>query len=87
MKIRAILISILTLAFSVSAYAQSCPMCKESMTNAGAKLSNGFFLSIMSLFILPFALIGGVTAMVFKSWWEKNHPNEPFSLIRAIRNV
>jgi len=57
-----------------SAFAQSCPMCKESMTAAGAKLSEGFYDSIMSMFILPISLIGGGTLFVMKSTWVKQHP-------------
>ncbi|MFI5265042.1 MAG: hypothetical protein ACHQM6_11045 [Candidatus Kapaibacterium sp.] len=57
-----------------SAFAQSCPMCKESMTAAGAKLSDGFYYSIMSMFILPISMIGAGTAFVMKSGWMKKHP-------------
>ena len=57
-----------------SAFAQSCPMCKESMTQAGAKLSDGFYDSIMSMFLLPISLIGGGTIFVMKSTWVKQHP-------------
>ena len=87
MKSRTFAITLLSFALTANAYAQSCPMCKESMTNAGAKLSNGFFLSIMSLFILPFVLIGGVCAIVFKSWWTKTHPGEEFSFLRVLRGM
>ena len=70
-----------TLAFIVvifvlagSGFAQSCPMCKESMTAAGAKLSEGFYDSIMSMFLLPISLISGGTLFVMKSTWVKRHP-------------
>jgi hypothetical protein len=57
-----------------SAFAQSCPMCKESMTAAGAKLSEGFYNSIMSMFLLPISMIGAGTVFVMKSGWVKRHP-------------
>ena len=57
-----------------SAFAQSCPMCKESMTAAGAKLSDGFYYSIMSMFLLPVSMIGAGTVFVMKSGWMKKHP-------------
>ena len=68
------------------AFAQGCPMCKESMTQAGEHLSHGFFLSIISLFALPFALIGGIGTVVVRSWWSKAHPDEPFT-IRQLRQA
>jgi len=57
-----------------SAFAQSCPMCKESMTAAGAKLSDGFYYSIMSMFTIPVTMIGAGTLFVAKNSWLKNHP-------------
>jgi len=84
MKFRTLILTLVSMVFAVAAQAQSCPMCKESMTNAGEKLSDGFFLSIMSLFILPFVLIGGVTAMVVKSWWIKTHPGVQFTYARLF---
>jgi hypothetical protein len=68
-----------------SAFAQGCPMCKESMTQAGEKLSNGFYLSIVSMATLPFLLIGGIGTIVVKSWWQRTHPGEVFSLLRLVR--
>jgi hypothetical protein len=62
------------LALTDSAFAQSCPMCKESMTAAGAKLSDGFYYSIMSMFTLPITLIGAGTIFVAKKGWMKQHP-------------
>jgi len=59
---------------SNSAFAQSCPMCKESMTAAGAKLSEGFYYSIMSMFTLPVTMIGGGTLFVAMKSWKRNHP-------------
>src|SRR5437899_945915 len=68
----AITIAIVFIASSV--FAQSCPMCKESMTAAGAKLSEGFYYSIMSMFLLPISLIGGGTLFVMKNSWKRSHP-------------
>jgi hypothetical protein len=59
---------------SDSAFAQSCPMCKESMTAAGAKLSEGFYYSIMSMFTLPVTMIGGGTLFVAIKSWKRIHP-------------
>jgi hypothetical protein len=33
---------------------------------------------------LPFVLIGGVTAMVVKSWWIKTHPGVQFTYARLL---
>jgi hypothetical protein len=65
---------IILCAIADSAFAQSCPMCKESMTQAGAKLSDGFYYSIMSMFTLPISLIGAGTLFVAKRGWIKQHP-------------
>jgi hypothetical protein len=71
-----------------SAFAQSCPMCKESMTAAGAKLSEGFYDSIMSMFILPISMIGAGTAFVMKSGWMKRHPEaENFSTWQIMKEM
>ncbi len=80
---------IVALVSASNAFAQSCPMCKESMTAAGAKLSDGFYLSIMSMFFLPFAIGGAIASMVFQSWWLRTHPGStlsfPNALLAAIR--
>src|SRR5579864_2181180 len=68
------LTAIAVVCMAGSAFAQSCPMCKESMTAAGAKLSEGFYNSIMSMFLLPISMIGAGTVFVMKSSWIKNHP-------------
>ena len=73
-----------SVAASASAFAQSCPMCKESMTAAGAKLSDGFYLSIMSMFFLPFAIGGTIAALVFQSWYERRHPEQPLPFPRSL---
>ena len=71
-----------------SAFAQSCPMCKESMTAAGAKLSEGFYDSIMSMFILPISMIGGGTIFVMKAAWVKQHPEaEDFSFLKVMKEI
>ena len=71
-----------------SAFAQSCPMCKESMTAAGAKLSKGFYDSIMSMFLLPVSMIGAGTVFVMKSGWVKKHPgSEDFSTWQVIKEM
>ena len=44
------------------------------MTAAGAKLSEGFYNSIMSMFLLPISMIGAGTVFVMKSGWMKRHP-------------
>src|SRR5437868_15266493 len=74
-KIFFVLASMAAIAvLSVSAFAQSCPMCKESMTAAGAKLSEGFYYSIMSMFTLPVTMIGAGTLFVAKKAWMRQHP-------------
>jgi hypothetical protein len=71
---------------SNSAFAQSCPMCKESMTAAGAKLSEGFYYSIMSMFTLPVTMIGAGTLFVAKKAWMKQHPEaENFSTWQVVK--
>ncbi|MDP4236475.1 MAG: hypothetical protein Q8919_08520 [Bacteroidota bacterium] len=68
-------VAVLAVVFAAdSALAQSCPMCKESMTQAGAKLSDGFYYSIMSMFSLPITMIGAGTVFVMRSSWIKQHP-------------
>ena len=71
-----------------SAFAQSCPMCKESMTAAGAKLSEGFYDSIMSMFLLPISMIGGGTIFVMKAAWVKQHPEaEDLSFFGVMKEI
>lgn len=71
-----------------SAFAQSCPMCKESMTQAGAKLSEGFYDSIMSMFLLPISMIGFGTVFVMKSSWVKRHPEaENLSFFGVVKEI
>jgi hypothetical protein len=74
--------------FADSAFAQSCPMCKESMTAAGAKLSEGFYQSIMSMFILPVSMISAGTLFVAKSTWMKQHPEaENYSTWQVVKAI
>lgn len=71
-----------------SAFAQSCPMCKESMTQSGEKLSNGFYYSIMSMFTLPISLIGAGTVFVMKSSWKRSHPDsEGLSTMQILKEI
>ncbi len=80
--------AIAIISIAGSAFAQSCPMCKESMTQAGQKLSEGFYDSIMSMFILPISMIGGGTIFVMKAAWVKQHPEaEDFSFIRVMKEI
>ena len=88
MRGKVILLSVVCLSMAATAaFGQSCPMCKESMTAAGEKLSHGFYLSIISMFSLPFLLIGGVSSIVYRSWWEKSHPGEILTFGKALRLV
>jgi hypothetical protein len=75
----------LLIVVASSAFAQSCPMCKESMTAAGAKLSEGFYLSIMSMFFLPFAIGGAIASMVFMAWFQRTHPGTTLPFPKALR--
>ncbi|MEP7233771.1 MAG: hypothetical protein ABI778_00615 [Ignavibacteriota bacterium] len=69
-------------------FAQSCPMCKESMTQAGAKLSDGFYYSIMSMFALPVSMIGIGTLFVAKKSYLKNHPeSEGLSTFSVMKEM
>ncbi len=70
-----------------SVLAQSCPMCKESMTNAGQKLSEGFYYSIMSMAFLPMSLVAGGAVFVIRSSYIKRHPETKLSTIGIIREV
>ena len=88
MKRTTVITSILTLAVLViagTAFAQSCPMCKESMTAAGKKLSDGFYYSIISMAFLPMGLVTGAAAFVMKSSYQKRHPDTTLSLFGIIR--
>jgi hypothetical protein len=90
-NINKIIFSLTAIAFILiagSAFAQSCPMCKESMTQAGQKLSEGFYDSIMSMFILPISMIGGGTIFVMKAAWVKQHPEaEDFSFLKVMKEI
>lgn len=70
-------------------FAQSCPMCKESMTSAGKKLSDGFYYSIMTMAFLPMSLVGGAAIIVIKSSYQKKHPESTLGtygmVVAAIR--
>ncbi len=66
-------------------FAQSCPMCKESLTGAGERLSNGFYNSIMAMVFLPATLVGGVSIFVIRANYLKNHPDSELSTIGMIR--
>ena len=71
-----------------SAFAQSCPMCKESMTQSGAKLSEGFYYSILSMFTLPISLIGAGTIFVMKKSWKRAHPEaENLSTWQVLKEI
>lgn len=82
-------IAAIALFFAVdSAFAQSCPMCKESMTQSGAKLSEGFYYSIISMFTLPISLIGAGTVFVMKNSWKRAHPeSENFSTFQVLKEI
>lgn len=49
-------------------------MCRESMTSAGKKLSDGFFYSIITMAFLPMSLVSGGAIFVIKSSYQKKHP-------------
>ena len=70
-----------------SVFAQSCPMCKESMTNAGQKLSEGFYYSIMSMAFLPMSLVAGGAIFVIRSSYIKRHPETTLSTFGIVREV
>ena len=70
-----------------SVFAQSCPMCKESMTNAGQKLSEGFYYSIISMAFLPMSLVAGGAIFVIRSSYVKRHPDTTLSTFGIIREV
>ena len=86
-----IILSLIAIAIFItanSAFAQSCPMCKESMTAAGAKLSEGFYYSIISMFSLPVTMIGAGTLFVAKNSWLKQHPEAAnFSTWKVIKEM
>jgi hypothetical protein len=86
-KIKFLVVLVLTLV-AASTFAQSCPMCKESMTQAGAKLSEGFYYSIISMFTLPVSLIGLGTVFVMKKSWKRSHPEaENLSTVQVIKEM
>lgn len=80
-----ILLAIALISIDATAFAQSCPMCKESMTSAGAKLSGGFYQSILAMFFPPFLIVGGIGTIVFKSWFDRKHPGQHLSTLSAVK--
>ncbi len=71
---------------SASSFAQSCPMCKESMTEAGEKLSQGFYSSIMAMVFLPTILVSAAAVFIITAVYNKRHPeaNANFFQIASI---
>jgi len=74
-----LLIVAAVMLIAASAFAQSCPMCKESMTSAGKKLSDGFYYSIISMAFLPMSLVAGTALFLVKSSYERRHPDTTLS--------
>ena len=70
-----------------AAFAQSCPMCKESMTAAGKKLSDGFYYSIISMAFLPMSLVSGAAVFVIKSSYQKRHPESTLSTYGMVKEA
>jgi hypothetical protein len=70
---------------SAAAYAQSCPMCKESMTQEGQRLSEGFYQSIMEMAFLPMVLVGTVSVFVVRASYMKKHPDSNLSTFGIFR--
>src|SRR5689334_9114633 len=68
-------------------FAQSCPMCKESMTQAGKKLSEGFYYSIITMAFLPMGLVSGGAIFVLRSSYLKRHPDSTLSTAGIILEV
>jgi hypothetical protein len=66
-------------------FAQSCPMCKEAMTSAGKRLSDGFYYSIITLAFLPMGLVSGGAIFVIKSSYLKRHPETTLSTYGMVR--
>ncbi|HET9137484.1 MAG TPA: hypothetical protein VFO76_12685 [Candidatus Kapabacteria bacterium] len=80
-----ILVAIVFAANAV--FAQSCPMCKESMTQAGKKLSDGFYYSIITMAFLPMGLVSGGAVFVIRSSYLKRHPESTLSTFGIVREV
>jgi len=76
---------VLSVSFLVAGEASACPMCSETVSQTSSLIADGFYKSILSIFFLPFALVSGISAIVFKSWFDKTHPTLNVSLMRAIR--
>ena len=74
----------MTLFVSAAAFAQSCPMCKESLSQGSNELQKGYYLSIIGLVSLPFALGGTVGMIVFKTWWDRTHPDSDLGTPQAL---
>jgi hypothetical protein len=70
-----------------AAFAQSCPMCKESMTAAGKRLSDGFYYSIISMAFLPMGLVSGAAAFVAKASYQRRHPDSTLSTYGMIKEA
>ena len=87
LPIVSILAVVLILGAAGSTFAQSCPMCKESMTEAGKKLSEGFYYSILSLAFLPMSLVGSVAVFVVRTSYVKKHPDTTLSTFGIIRQA
>lgn len=71
-----------SVAFALSAlisaekvFAQACPMCKESASNQGEKLAEGFQSSIYAMVFLPAVLVSSVSVFVIKASYMKKHPD------------
>jgi hypothetical protein len=80
------LVAVICSAFvSAAAFAQSCPMCKESMTQEGARLSEGFYYSILEMAFLPMALVSTVSVMVVRASYLKKHPDSKLSTYGIFR--
>ena len=79
--------TLVLISVASSVFAQSCPMCKEAMSSAGKKLSDGFYYSIISMAFLPMSLVAGGAIFVIRSSYVKRHPDTALSTFGIIREV
>ncbi len=67
------------------AFAQACPMCKESAANQGPRLAEGFQHSIYAMVFLPAILVSSVSIFVIKASYMKKHPESKLGTFGILK--
>lgn len=71
--------------FAEQAFAQACPMCKESAANQGEKLAEAFQASIYAMVFLPAILVSSVSVFVIKASYMKKHPDSKLGTFGILK--